>query len=180
MAIFDIVIQSAILSAISNVLAQLISAYQSKTSYSNISLTPIIQFIIYSILNTPINCVWQNKLEEWFPSSKPVPVVKEKGVEKPAGLDIQNTLIKFALDQTVGAGVNIPLFIGIMGLLKGHSVHQIVGTVQRDFMEIYISGAKLWPLVSLVSFAALPAHRRVIFGSLAGVVWNIYLSLMAK
>jgi len=87
--------------------------------------------VTYSILNTPINYIWQDKLEEWFPSSKPAPVAKEKTVEKRQALDVQNTLTKFALDQTVGAGINIPLFIGIMGMLKGQSLDQIVATVQR-------------------------------------------------
>jgi protein Mpv17 len=50
----------------------------------------------------------------------------------------------------------------------------------QDFMDIYISGAKLWPAVSLVSFAAIPANRRVIFGTIAGVVWNIILSFKAR
>jgi hypothetical protein len=81
-----------------------------------------------------VNIVWQDLLESWFPSSQPVAEkVKgdEKAVEKKSGLSITNTLAKFALDQTVGALINIPLFIGIMGMLKGQSVDQIVETVQK-------------------------------------------------
>jgi protein Mpv17 len=165
----------------------------------------VIHFVTYAILNTPINCVWQDLLEGWFPSStpaaaeKPVKGQSEKPVVKKQGLNVTNTLAKFALDQSIGALINIPLFIGIMGMLKGQSVDQIINTVQevrllllhhvvntnltivsQDFMDIYISGAKLWPAVSLVSFVAIPANRRVIFGSAAGVVWNIYLSFKAR
>lgn len=50
----------------------------------------------------------------------------------------------------------------------------------QDFVDIYLSGMKLWPAVSLISFTAIPANRRVIFGSLAGVAWNIYLSLKSS
>jgi protein Mpv17 len=50
----------------------------------------------------------------------------------------------------------------------------------QDFLDIYTSGVKLWPAVSLVSFVAIPADRRVIFGTLAGVVWNIILSFKIR
>jgi hypothetical protein len=55
----------------------------------------------------------------------------EKPVAKKQGLNVTNTLAKFALDQTIGALINIPLFIGVMGMLKGQSVDQIVNTVQK-------------------------------------------------
>jgi hypothetical protein len=75
-------------------------------------------------------------LEGWFPSSKAAsaetPVKGEKqSVTKKQGLDVTNTLAKFALDQTIGALINIPMFIGIMGMLKGESIDQIVNTVQH-------------------------------------------------
>ncbi|KAF2434833.1 hypothetical protein EJ08DRAFT_431787 [Tothia fuscella] len=185
MAMLDTVVQGVCLSIFSNVLAQIIDAYQKNTSYTNINLTPILQFVTYTILNTPINIVWQDLLESWFPSSQPAAEIA-KSNEKPTvaakkqGLSIQNTLAKFALDQSLGALINIPLFIGIMGMLKGQGVDQIVNTVKADFWDIYTSGAKLWPAVSLISFAAIPPNKRVIFGSIAGVVWNVYLSLKSR
>jgi hypothetical protein len=47
-------------------------------------------------------------------------------------------------------------------------------------LDIYFSGMKLWPAVSLINFTLIPPERRIIFGSIAGVIWNIYLSLMAR
>jgi protein Mpv17 len=96
-----------------------------------------LHFVTYAIINTPINCVWQDQLEAWFPSSTPAVVEKptkessEKPVAKKQGLNITNTLAKFILDQSVGALINIPLFIGVMGMLKGQNVDQIVNTVQE-------------------------------------------------
>jgi len=186
---FNIVVQAAALSVLSNILAQVIDAYQKNASLTSINLTPILHFVTYAILNTPINCLWQDWLESTFPSNKPAAVEtptdpkghdKTTTVEKKQVLDVKNTIIKFVMDQTVGAAFNIPLFIGIIGMVKGQSVDRIVSTVQRDFWEVYFSGMKLWPAVSIISFAAIPPERRVIFGSLAGVAWNIYLSLMAQ
>jgi len=185
MSIFNVVLQSAALSIISNILAQVIDSYQ-KNIPLHVNLTPILQFVTYSILNTPINCVWQDWLESAFPSTVPaaveVPNTKEKttSVEKKQVLSVKNTLIKFVMDQTIGAAFNIPLFIGIIGMVKGQSVDKINHSIKTDFIDMYLSGMKLWPAVSIISFAAVPAQHRVIFGSLAGVAWNIYLSLKAR
>lgn len=40
------------------------------------------------------------------------------------------------------------------------------------------SALKLWPLVSLLSFTVVPVDKRVIVGSIVGVFWGIYLSLL--
>jgi protein Mpv17 len=37
----------------------------------------------------------------------------------------------------------------------------------------------LWPLVSLISLTLVPVERRMVFGSIIGVGWGIFLSLMA-
>ena len=42
-----------------------------------------------------------------------------KGVEVEKRLDVWNTLIKFGLDQTVGAVVNVALYLGGTRLLRG-------------------------------------------------------------
>jgi hypothetical protein len=168
---------------------------------TNINITPIVQFVIYSILNTPINVAWQGWLESNFPSTKPViktPKEKAEPAKQEEVLDLKNTILKFLLDQTVGAAFNIPLYFIILGTLKGQSVDHILTAVKRvssipvppsiallmafkqDSLNIYFSGMKLWPPVSLISFVFVPAEQRVIFGSIAGVIWNIYLSLMAQ
>lgn len=166
---------------------------------------PVAEFVIYTIVNVPINVVWQNWLESVFPSSTAPAEVKDekKGSKAPAkkegGLSVTNTLAKFAMDQTVGAMINIPLFIATIGLTQGKTTEQIINTIRavsgcafllfrlylaecgvQDALSIYIAGAKLWPAVSLISYIAVPVERRVIFGSIAGVAWNIYLSLMAR
>jgi protein Mpv17 len=149
-----------------------------------IDLVPISQFVIYTLVNVPINIAWQNAIEAAFPGSRPAaPAVKDgEKKKKPVAAQpdppvVRNTIIKFLLDQTVGAAFNIPLFLVTIGLLQGQNVAQVVRTVQNDGWDIYKAGLKLWPAVSLTMFAAVPAEHRVIFGSLAGVGWNIYLSL---
>jgi len=187
MGLLETVYQSVILSVVSNVLAQMISAHQENRAYK-IDPVTIAQFVFYTVVNVPINCLWQDWLEATFPGSTAVAVdeaeAKEKKkagkpVEAKKAVNVQNILIKFVCDQTIGAAFNIPIFLASIGLAKGQGVDQIVSTIQKDALSIYIAGAKLWPAVSLISFIAIPVERRVIFGSIAGVIWNIYLSLKA-
>ena len=76
-------------------------------------------------------------LEATFPGSKPAPVTEpsEKKAKKTSNekttVDVRNTLIKFACDQTIGAVINIPLFIATIGATKGQGLEQILTTIQR-------------------------------------------------
>jgi len=189
MGLLETVYQSIILSVISNVLAQVISSYQTNKPLFNIDFITVAQFVFYTIVNVPINYAWQDRLEAAFPSSKTATFTEsaeksdnrvKKGTETKKTLNVTNTIIKFVCDQTIGAGFNIPLFLISIGLAKGQTLDQIIDTVRKEALSIYLAGAKLWPAVSLISFIAIPVHRRVIFGSIAGVIWNIYLSLKAR
>jgi protein Mpv17 len=95
---------------------------------------------VYTIVNIPINVFWQEWLEATFPGSKPAPVptaaADEKKASKPVKSDkqvrdVKNTLIKFAMDQSVGAAFNIPIFLATIGAVKGQGWEQILDTVRR-------------------------------------------------
>lgn len=92
---------------------------------------------------------------------------------------MHNFVCKFALDQTVGAAGNILFFLTIQGLLRGASLSAIYQSIMDDSLSIYFSGLVIWPLVSLISFAWVPVHRRVVFGCIVGVLWGVYLSMVA-
>lgn len=144
-------------------------------------LDPILmlKFVFYTILNTPPNCLWQQYLEETFPSKKPAPAPSEKPVKLQMTLDFSSVFKKFLLDQTLGAAVNTILFIAAMAGINGASTDQIVQAVKEDFWPLTLDGYKLWPLFSLVSFLWIPVDKRVLAGCAVGMGWGIYLSLLA-
>jgi len=52
--------------------------------------------------------------------------------------------------------------------------------VMQDFVPIWLAGCKVWPMVSLLSFAVIKSPmQRMLLGNLVGVGWNIFLSLKA-
>jgi protein Mpv17 len=93
-------------------------------------------------------------------------------------LSVPNTLMKFMLDQTIGAAVNTLMFSAAIAGFKGATYQQAVWTARQDFWGLMSAGWKLWPAISALNFAVVRSvEMRQLLGSLAGFGWNIYLSL---
>lgn len=119
--------------------------------------------------------MWQSYLESSYPGYK----VSTKDGRSRRQLDYGNTLIKFLLDQTLGALGNTVAFIVGMDYLRGQTDTNLVFQhVISDSWPLMKAGIRLWPAVSLLSFTLVPLQYRTGFGGLAGIGWNIYLSLV--
>ena len=94
-------------------------------------------------------------------------------------LSIRNTAVKFLLDQTLGALVNTVLFIMGIALLRGQSWQQGWEATKVGFWPLVSAGQKLWPAVSLLNLTLVPVERRMLVGSIVGVGWGIFLSLVS-
>ncbi|KAI5370068.1 hypothetical protein Slin15195_G009460 [Septoria linicola] len=213
-------VQAGALSTLSNVLAQVISAWQTGKPVS-LNVAELLQFVTFSILACPPNCVWQAWLEAQFPAHTDhlTPSEKEELVDEnihghalnkhsddstirrrkvdhktasgatdspgsskntPGRLNVKNTAIKIALDQTVGAAVNTVLFIAGIALLRGQDLPSILSDINTKFWPMIFAGQKLWPAVSILCFTVIPQpEQRMVFGSVAGLFWGVYLSLAA-
>ncbi|RGP70702.1 hypothetical protein FLONG3_7381 [Fusarium longipes] len=203
-------IQSAALGGIANILAQVITAYRAGTDVA-IDWVPVFQFLLFNIICTPPNFYWQDFLESTFPAhpddlSQPKDSKDAKKTQPK--LSIRNTLIKFTLDQTIGAAANTLLFSTYVHALRSAikdvpvitslpkavtywtsprtiDFSRVNWTVvweaaKADFAPLIYAGWKLWPAVSIVNFAAVKTvEGRNLVGALAGVAWGIYMSLIA-
>jgi hypothetical protein len=84
----------------------------------------------------------------------------------------------------------------IMGLLKGQGGSQIWSNIKtvsykvswmlwgsnisKETIPIIVAGYKIWPIASIISFSFIPVHRRIVFLSFIGLIWGIYMSLVAS
>ncbi|KAK3693607.1 hypothetical protein B0T22DRAFT_505509 [Podospora appendiculata] len=132
MALSPIVVaslQAAVISAISNILAQGLAARKSSIGKAPLEIdwVPVFQFVLFAFISTPPNFLWQDFLESSFPAYHVSPT-SEAIISASAGnerdlddeatqgrlvepkLNKRNTLIKTLLDQTVGTAVNTLLF----------------------------------------------------------------------
>lgn len=195
-----------------------------------IDWVPVFQFILFTIVSTPPNFLWQDFLESTFPATTAAAAVPtaealaaaakgdDKELDKEARegrllepghgrLNIRNTVIKFVLDQTIGAAVNTVLFSTFTHSIQAAMAHRTAGpgadsaaflasgkaldysqvdwrvVVQRsrlDFWPLMKAALGLWPWVSLFNFTMVKTvEMRNLVGALAGVVWGVYMSMFA-
>ncbi|KAJ9617254.1 hypothetical protein H2200_000975 [Cladophialophora chaetospira] len=176
-------LEGAVLSAVSNSLAQGLKAY--REGWSSVDPVAFVQFIILAIITTPPNYKWQSWLEETFPTyperANPQKAGKKEDDTLPkdekTALSIPNTIAKFVLDQTFGAVFNTVWFIFMINLLRGQSFNHIITLVQRDFLSMIMAGYKFWPIITIMNLVVVPFDQRMLVGGLAGLVWGMYISL---
>ncbi|KAG6056223.1 hypothetical protein E4U17_002351 [Claviceps sp. LM77 group G4] len=178
--IFSATLQAALLGAISNILAQLIQSYRNQTALE-VDWIPVFQFLIFSIISTPPNFIWQNYLESTFPArnrTPPSPPPAATQSQKPAPkktspeqqqqpLNIRNTLTKFILDQTLGATLNTLLFS-----LYIHSIHMAMPHAPR--LTSFTKAASYWVSPGVIDFSVV--DTRLVLQAALAEFWTIVLA----
>lgn len=97
-----------------------------------------------------------------------------------AKFSLRNTLTKWFIDCiTMGALLNTVAFLVLMGIMKGQLWSQISSNIRTETIPIIVAGYKIWPVASIISFSFIPVHRRIVFLSFIGLIWGIYMSLVA-
>ncbi|KAL4976463.1 hypothetical protein BDW66DRAFT_135037 [Aspergillus desertorum] len=180
-------LQAALISASSNVLAQGITSYREGTPFE---LDPqvLFQFTTSALVLSPLAFLWLEGLEQRFPGfeqtqrAKGKEKTEEKGkdIDKPEPkFNVKNIVAKIVVDQLIGGAWNTIAFIATMGVLRGQDYGVIKGEIMNNFWPYMLAGLKFWPLVSILNFTVVPANQRLLVGNLFGVVWGVYVSLMA-
>ncbi|KAL7931068.1 hypothetical protein V8C35DRAFT_124089 [Trichoderma chlorosporum] len=154
-------LQSSLLAALSNILAQAITAYRNNEPVT-VDWVPVFQYVLFAVISTPPNFLWQDFLESTFPAypkqqqqqqqpsdSKKSPSSSSSSSpssQPPAPkLSLANTAIKFLLDQTVGAALNTLLFSTFTRSLRRAMVH-------APRITSLPSAAKYWSAAGAVDF----------------------------
>jgi hypothetical protein len=156
--IVRITTQAALLGALSNIIAQGLTAYQDQ-HFSSLDPTALLHFVLLAIVQTPPNYLWQKALEDNFPSKTrsskkdadalvagekksedaatggSIPKPKPGSEQEDEALSITNTTAKFLIDQTLGAAWNTVFFIVLVHLLKGQTWGHAMDAVQKVCME---------------------------------------------
>ncbi|KAK4060200.1 uncharacterized protein Triagg1_10862 [Trichoderma aggressivum f. europaeum] len=175
--IIQATLQSSLLAALSNILAQAITAYRNNEAVT-IDWVPVFQYVLFAVVSTPPNFLWQDFLESTFPahpSSNPPSNSKKSPSSSssssssqpppPPKLSLVNTTIKFLLDQTVGAALNTLLFSTFT-----HSLRQAM--VHAPRITSLPSAAKYWSSAGAVDFS------RVDFGTVWAAAKAEFWTLM--
>ncbi|KAI1125053.1 hypothetical protein F5Y10DRAFT_15123 [Nemania abortiva] len=189
---------SAALSGASNILAQILEAYRDERPFA-FDGAMFLRFVTVTFLSAPPNYMWQQLLERTFPAyerkrlsagpDSPRDLEKQvtdkpeagAGPEPKPKLNLKNTFAKWFIDCiTLGAIFNTVAFFVLMGMLKRQPVAVIAHNVRTETIPVIVAGYKIWPFASIVSFSFIPVERRIVFLNFIGLLWGIYMSLVAS
>ncbi|KAI1421672.1 hypothetical protein F5Y12DRAFT_688521 [Xylaria sp. FL1777] len=187
------------LSSASNVLAQILEAYRDKRPFA-FDVAMFLRFVTVAFLTSPPNYMWQQLLERTFPAyerkrpnagaNSPRDLEKQvteappeagSGPEPKPKLNLRNTFAKWFIDCiTLGAIFNTVAFFILMGMLKRQPAAVIGHNIRFETIPVIVAGYKIWPFASIISFSCVPVERRIVFLSFVGLLWGIYMSLVAS
>ncbi|CAF3783696.1 unnamed protein product [Rotaria sp. Silwood1] len=89
-------------------------------------------------------------------------------------------IAKKMLTNTLLAPIGISLVFTSVSLLKGQSFREARIKVKTDMPQTFLAGTCYWPFISFINFRFIPLDYRPFVGSLAGAIWNIYISSVAN
>ncbi|OTB01354.1 hypothetical protein M426DRAFT_323504 [Hypoxylon sp. CI-4A] len=182
------------LSSASNILAQFLEAYRDSRPFA-FDLVNFLRFVSVTFITAPPNYMWQQLLERSFPAyerTAPVGDIEKQGAgaqdagsldnaEPKQKLNLQNTFAKWFIDCiTLGAIFNTVAFFVLMGFLKWQPTAQIIYNIRTETIPVIVAGYKIWPFASIISFSCVPVERRIVFLNFVGLLWGIYMSLVAS
>lgn len=62
---------------------------------------------------------------------------------------------------------------GVLGLMTTYT------DPKYETIPIIVDSYKIWPVASIINFSFIPVDRRIVFLSTIGVLWGVYMSLVA-
>ncbi|KAF9737589.1 hypothetical protein PMIN02_001210 [Paraphaeosphaeria minitans] len=193
-------VMSLTIGCASNIIAQRLKAYIEDVPFV-FDYTLFWQLTAMGLITTPINYYWQKWLEYMFPAEKlvkrsraPTSDDAEKGAftrdddENKRAMDEEvyvrswgNVIKKTIADSiTGGALLNTTMFLVLLGLMQGKNAAQIANDIREEELTIIWNSYKIWPLANMFSFAYVPVEHRIVFLSFFGLLWSIYMTLVAS
>ncbi|KAI2626784.1 hypothetical protein GGR54DRAFT_629140 [Hypoxylon sp. NC1633] len=178
------------LSSASNIIAQFLEAYRDSRPFA-FDIANFLRFVTVTFVTAPPNYMWQQLLERSFPAYERTTTAddvekqnadgEDGEVEQKPKLNLRNTFTKWFIDCiTLGAIFNTVAFFALMGILKWQSMEQIMQNIRNETIPVIVAGYKIWPFASIISFSCVPVERRIVFLNFVGLLWGIYMSLVAS
>ncbi|PVH92632.1 hypothetical protein DM02DRAFT_662747 [Periconia macrospinosa] len=80
---------------------------------------------------------------------------------------------------TMGALLHQSMFLILRGIMKGKTIALIVQNPRNELFGLIFDSYTVWPSANFFPTTYFPIEQRIISLSFCGLLWNIYLSLVA-
>lgn len=109
----------------------------------------------------PFNHLWYSYLDKVLP-----------------GKTLTTVLKKILADQIVASPFFAFTFFVGAGTLEGQTLSESLDEFRRKFIEVYKADWSFWPAAQAINFFYVKPEYRVVYVSIATLVWNTFLSYM--
>jgi protein Mpv17 len=117
---------------------------------------------LWGFIGAPVGVLWFQFLDRKYPPSKHLGTV----------------LKKVAINQLTMGALVAAAFLGYMSIRneQGTFLQNWRARMSTSFIPLFTHGMVYWSSAHAVNFYFIPPHLRVIYQSVAGLVWTMYLS----
>lgn len=156
-------VSSGILSALGNLLAQMIEKKQKKDSQS-LEVSGLLRYLVYGLFVTgPLSHYLYLSMEYWVPPEVPWARVK-----------------RLLLDRLFFAPAFLLLFFFVMNLLEGKNISVFVAKMRSGFWPALQMNWRMWTPLQFININYVPLQFRVLFANMAALFWYAYLASLGK
>ncbi|XP_043924602.1 peroxisomal membrane protein 2 [Protopterus annectens] len=154
-------ITSSVLSALGNILAQLLENRKKDPNSSTVfRLSGPARFAVFGLLFTgPVSHYFYLYLEQLVPATVPFSFVK-----------------KLLVDRLLFAPAFLLLFFLIMNILEGKNVNVFLHKMKSSYWSALKMNWKVWTPLQFINLNYVPIQFRVLFANLVSLFWYAYLA----
>ncbi|KAM7332066.1 hypothetical protein ACRRTK_008774 [Alexandromys fortis] len=161
--VFTKAVSSGILSALGNLLAQMIEKKQKKDSQS-LDVRGLLRYLVYGFFVTgPLSHYFYLFMEYWIPPEVPLAIVK-----------------RLLLDRLLFAPAFLLLFFLIVNLLEGKDASAFAAKMRSGFWPALQMNWRMWTPLQFININYVPLQFRVLFANIAALFWYAYLASLGK
>ncbi|XP_040843111.1 peroxisomal membrane protein 2 [Ochotona curzoniae] len=154
---------SGILSALGNILAQMIEKRKRENS-QNLDVTRPLRYAAYGFFFTgPVSHFFYLLMDTWIPPESHLAGVK-----------------RLLLDRLLFAPAFLLSFFLIMNFLEGKSMSTFVAKMRSSFWPALQMNWKVWTPLQFININYVPLQFRVLFANLVALFWYTYLASLGK
>ncbi|XP_057688716.1 peroxisomal membrane protein 2 [Corythoichthys intestinalis] len=160
-------VTSGILSALGNLLSQILEARkkaQSDASVREIDTAGVLRYAIFGLFITgPISHYFYHLMETGMPTTDPYCVVK-----------------RLLLDRLVFAPGFLMIFYIVMNILEAKGLDHFIKKIKASYWTALKMNWKVWTPFQFINVNFVPVQFRVLFANMIALFWYAYLATVRK
>ncbi|XP_061842364.1 peroxisomal membrane protein 2 [Nerophis lumbriciformis] len=160
-------ITSGILSALGNLLSQIVEARKKSKDdevVQEIDTAGAARYAIYGLFITgPVSHYFYQLMEVWMPSTDPYCVLK-----------------RLLLDRLVFAPGFLLLFFFVMNILEVKGLDDFMKKFRRSYWTALKMNWRVWTPFQFININFVPLQFRVLFANMVALFWYAYLASIRK